>query len=140
MFDPYGDLVDQTYSKFNETLINNQGTHKQIENDETPQAEYPHENNSENTDTNENSAIFSFMPKILRDDEIAEGINFLKSKQREIFNIVHKWAKDFVKCNGYNVEPQRLFLSISESTDKSHLVKVIYNTMSKILFYHCKDP
>ena len=29
------DLVDQAYSKFNETLINNQDSHSQIKNDET---------------------------------------------------------------------------------------------------------
>ena len=27
------------------------------------------------------------------EDEIAEGINSLNSKQREVFNVVHKWAK-----------------------------------------------
>ena len=28
-FEPYGDLVDQAYSKFNETLINNQDPQRQ---------------------------------------------------------------------------------------------------------------
>ena len=30
-FEPYGDVVDQVCSKFNETLINNQDPHGQIE-------------------------------------------------------------------------------------------------------------
>ena len=30
--EPYGDVVDQVYSKFNETLINNQDPRGQIEN------------------------------------------------------------------------------------------------------------
>ena len=30
-FKPYGDLVDQVYSKFKETFINNQDPHSQIE-------------------------------------------------------------------------------------------------------------
>ena len=30
-FEPYGDVVDQAYSKFNETLINNQDPRGQIE-------------------------------------------------------------------------------------------------------------
>ena len=35
-------LVNQAYSKFNETLINSQDTNSQIKNDETPRAEeYP---------------------------------------------------------------------------------------------------
>ena len=38
-FGPYGDLVDQVYSKFNETFIDNQDPHSQTENDETPEAD-----------------------------------------------------------------------------------------------------
>ena len=32
-----------------------------------------------------------------------------------------------------------MFLSSSEATGKSHLVKVIYNAILKTLLYHCKD-
>ena len=35
----------------------------------------------------------------------------LKSKQREVFEVVHKWVKEYVKCNGHNVEPIHIFLS-----------------------------
>ena len=31
-------------------------------------------------------------------------------------------------------------VSGSGETNKSHLVKVIYNAISKTLLYHCKDP
>ena len=51
-FELYGDLVDQVYSKFNETLISNQNPQSQIENDETPGAEYSNESYSENRETN----------------------------------------------------------------------------------------
>ena len=33
-----------------------------------------------------------------------------------------------------------IFLSGNGGTGKSHLVKVKYNTISKTLLYHCKDP
>ena len=36
-FQPYGDLVDQVFSQFKETLVNSQDPHGQIENDETPE-------------------------------------------------------------------------------------------------------
>ena len=88
------------YSRLNETLVNNQNPHSQIENDEIPGAEYPNDNDSEDTETNKTSTIPTFMPKISTDDEIAKGINSLNSKQREVFNVVHKWAKEYVKCNG----------------------------------------
>ena len=71
-FEPYGDLVDQGYSNCNAALINNQNPHSQTENDETAVAEYPNENDSEDTETNKNCPISNFMPKILPDDEIGE--------------------------------------------------------------------
>ena len=53
------------FSQYNENLINNQNPElRQIENDETPGAEYPNENDSEDKETNESSAIPNFMPKL----------------------------------------------------------------------------
>ena len=111
-FKPYGELIDEVYSRLNDTLIINRNPYSQIENDEIPGAEYPN-------------------------DKDSEGINSLNSKQK-VFNVVHKWAKEHVKCNAHNFEPIHIFLSGSGRTGKSHLVKVIYNTTSKTLFYHCK--
>ena len=79
------------------------------------------------------------MPNILPDDEIVEGINSLYLKQREFFNVVHAWSKDYVEYNGYGVEPVHIFLSGSGGTEKLPLVKVIYNAISKASLYHCKD-
>ena len=74
-FEPYGDLVDQAFPQFNENLINKQDPHSQIENDETAAPEYRNESDSEEEETNNNSALSNFMPQILQ--EIAEGINSL---------------------------------------------------------------
>ena len=139
-FESYGDLADQAYSKFNEILVNNQDPQSQIENDETPGAEYSNESCSENRETNKATSTANFMSKILPDNDIAEGKNSLNSKQRDVFNVVHTWARDYVKYNGHNVEPVHIFLSGSKTTGKSHLVKVIYNAISKTLLYHSKDP
>ena len=65
-FEPYGDLVDQVFSQFNENSINNQDPHSQIENYETPEAEYPNENDSEETETNKTSAIPNLMSQVLK--------------------------------------------------------------------------
>ena len=65
------------------------------------------------------------MPKILPDDEIAEGIISLNLKQRAVFSVAHTWAKDYVKYNGNDVEPVHVFLSGSGDTGKPHLVKVM---------------
>ena len=80
------------------------------------------------------------MPQILPDDEIAKGINSLNVKQSKVFSVVHTVAKNYVKCDGHDVEPVHIFLSGSGGTGKSHLVKVIYNAISKTLLYLCKDP
>ena len=130
-FEPYGDLVDEVYSRFSETLINNQDPHSQIENDEVPGAEYPNGNDSEYAETNETSTIPSFMLQVLPDNEIAEGINSVNSKQKEVFNVVHKWVKEYVKSNRHNVEPIYIFLLGSGGTGRSHLVKVIYQKLNE---------
>ena len=71
------------------------------------------------------------MPQILPDDEIAESMNSFNSKQREVvFNVVYAWVKDYVKCDGFYLEPIQIFLSGRGGTGISHLVSL----------YHCKDP
>ena len=92
------------------------------------------------TETNETSTIPNFILQILLDDEIGKSINSLNSKQRVVFNVVHTWAEDYVKCDGHNVEPIYIFLSGSGGRGKSYLVKVIYNAISKTLLYQCKNP
>ena len=124
-FESYGDKVDQAFSLFHRNSISNQNTHRQIENDETPGTKNSDENESGDTEKSKTSAITNFIPKILPDDEIAEGINSLKSKQRKVFNVVFTGGKDYV--------PVDIFLSGSGGTGKSHLMKVIQNAISK----HC---
>ena len=51
------------------------------------------------------------MLQILPDNEIVEGINSLNSKQREIFNMVHTWAKEYIKYDRHNVELIHMLLS-----------------------------
>lgn len=81
MFKPYSDLVDQTFSHFNETLINIQDLYNKIQNYKTPRAEYNNGNNSEGTETNKTSAIFNVMPKIIAGDGIEEEFKSNKSLQ-----------------------------------------------------------
>ena len=110
-FERYGDLVDQAFSQLNENSITNQDPHSQIEKDETPGTEYLLENDSEDAEINKTSAIPNFMPKILPDDEITEGIDSLNLKQREVFNVVHTRVEDYVKYNEHDVEPVYIFFS-----------------------------
>ena len=67
----------------------------------------------------------------MADDKILERINSLNSKQRDVSNIVHNWAKEYAKHKGVNVKPVQIFLSGSGGIFKSHLVKTIYKAVSK---------
>ena len=58
----------------------------------------------------------------------------MKPKQREVFNVVHAWAKDYVKYDGHHVETVHVFISGSRETSKSYFVKVIYENTSKAFF------
>ena len=49
------------------------------------------------------SADPNFILKVLPDDGITEDINSLDSKQREVSNVVHPWAKGYIKYNGIMV-------------------------------------
>ena len=59
-----------------------------------------------------------FKSQILPDDEMVESTNSLNLKEKEVFNVVHTWAEDYVKYDGHNVELINIFLSGSECTGK----------------------
>ena len=65
---------------------------------------------------------------------------FFEFKAKKVFNLVHKLAEAYVKCNGHNVEPVHLFLSSGGGTCKSHLLKVIHNAISKNIVLSWQRP
>ena len=42
-------------------------------------------------------ALGDFIPKIASDDEIAANIRSLNKKQRIMFDVLHQWARNYVK-------------------------------------------
>ena len=84
-------------------MIKNQNLQSQTENDKTAGVEYPNEEDSEERETNKtcNSQLY---------DEFEEDINLLNSKQREVFNVVYKWARHDEMYDEFNAEPVRIFL------------------------------
>ena len=111
---------------FDEKLFICETYHKHIYQNEIPCQAW---SDSEEGETNKTSGLPNFIAQILADNEIAAGINSLNSKQREYYNVVHAWAKDYVNDDRHNVEPIHIFLSGSGDIGKSHLVKVIYNAI-----------
>ena len=48
-------------------------------------------------------------------------------------------TKEYAKHDGVNSETLHIFLSGSEGTGKSHLVKTTYNFVLKTLLFNCKE-
>ena len=88
-FEAYGDLVNQAYSKLIRYWLTIKDQHNQIANNKTSVAEYPNENDSEDTEGNRAFAIPNFMSQLLPDDEIAKNMDPLSSKKTEVFNVVY---------------------------------------------------
>ena len=114
-FDPYHDLVDQTFLQFNDNLINNQDPQNQIENKEKLGAKYPKESDSEERETNKTFALLNFMPQLLPDGEIVKGINSLNQKQREVFDVVHTWAKIIQNMMTIMLNQSTYFFQVEEA-------------------------
>ena len=72
------------------------------------------------------------MSQKLPDKESGKSVFSLNSKQRELFNVLHTWGKDYSKYNRHDVEPVKIFVSGKGGTNKSHLAKVIYKVISEI--------
>ena len=144
-FEPFAEIVDEAYANFNAEETGNQEPFEQNSDDETNQGRN-NENSSEDSNTLKNDAKIGgySMPPLLSDDEIGENIRVLNKKQRIIFDIVYEWARDYVKMKSLNrsrnVEPIHLFVSGSGGTGKSHLIKTIYQAVSKTLVYHSENP
>ena len=100
-FEPYSAIVDRAYENLNSEFVDNQDAYGQIENDKTGKPIYneedaePHEQNTQVDESN--LALGDFIPKIATDNEIAPDIRNLNKKQRIVFDVLHQWAKNYVK-------------------------------------------
>ena len=79
----------------------------------------------------------------LSDSKLHEKIRSLNSQQRIVFEVVNKWARDYVKylssASQMKVEPIYIFLTGSAGCGKSHLINTLYHTLTKALAYHARN-
>ena len=77
-------------------------------------------------------------------DSIGENISSLNPKQRQVFEIIHQWSKDYIKNLSRKVmkkvEPFHIFLTGDDGVGKLHLIKTIYTSVNKLLIYKGGNP
>ena len=81
-----------------------------------------------------NTNAFTNQLRVVPDDDVInKNIRSVNMQQREIFNFVHKWPRDFIKSLGCkihgNVKPG------GAGVAKYHLTKTIYMSLGKVLIY-----
>lgn len=77
--------------------------------------------------------------QLCKDEENNALIRSLNKNQRSVFDVVLNWGKRFIqniKCKvPIPLQPIRIFLTGGGGVGKSHLIKCIYNCLSKLLAY-----
>ena len=148
---PYDELVNEAFRNYRADLDTNLDAFAQQENEEVEeelismQNEDNHEiEDAELTPSSELLPPSTTILSVLCDNEINDKIRSLNFKQREIFEVILTWAKMFVKYRNSelerNVEPLHIFLTGQGGCGKSHLVKTIYHSLSKLLLRKGADP
>ena len=84
-----------------------------------------------------NYAIFNNANSIIHDDELNEKIRSLNRKQRQILDIIHDWAKRYVKNLQvhipFGINTLIVFITGNGGCGKSHLIRTIYHSLTKTL-------
>ena len=133
-------------------IRHNQDSYAQQENDDVEQSIQASRNLFADSDSDDEPELFTSeinttVPTqqiLLDDDTLNEKICSLNVQQRQIFNVVNKWARETVKNisskSPTKVEPIYIFLTGKGGCGKSHLINTITHSVSKTLSYHAKDP
>ena len=148
-FEPDGDLVNLVLQNYRDDMVHNQDSFAQQENEEVMDLMNIDQGSSEDDNNDNDTEEQSFAPfvqarhEFQSDDEINAHIRTLNSKQKEIFDVVLNWGKRHVQNlkskNPILLDPIHIFLTGGAGVGKSHLVKCIYNCLSKLLAYKSEE-
>ena len=138
-FEPYGDMVDSALCTLHQVMNTFTEPPDNVFNvTVTDDEDSPCEQHS-------SSSYNSYRTSpILSDDQITSMIDSLNENQMDIFLVVNKWARDYVKYSTFNtpassVSPLHLFITGNGGCGKSYLVKTIFHSLKKTLCYNAKD-
>ena len=138
-FEPFGDLVEAVLTDFRTDLTSNPDSFAQQENDEVedmlpPQDDDPDEDIPPLTEL---TGLAECSATLMPHTKINSKIRSLNTKQREIYEVINKWARDFIKKRSCvvntDVPPIHLFITGSGGYGKSHLIKPVYHSLTKTL-------
>ena len=150
-FEPFADLVDTALCNMHANLSHNQDSYAQQENDAIS-VMLQATSSLIDEDPEDETVIFndekSFSPiattVMMSDDDINENIRSLNCKQRVIYNVINKWAREHTKNRSSLIpsiiKPLYLFITGNGGCGKSHLAKTVYHSLTKTLSYHTGEP
>ena len=90
------------------------------------------------TDVGYNNLMSNKLP-VISDNIINENIRSLNMKQREVFNFIYTWSRDYIKslrCKVIKkVKSFHIFITGRAGVGKSHLIKTNFLSLNKVLGY-----
>ena len=148
IIEPNGDIVDSAFSVYKIDHPHNMDSFAQQENEKTN--EELELNNVQEVNEETSSSDCNIDPSVSgsssvpADSDVNSNIPSLNRDQRNIFDAVHRWARNYVKCRSskiqHEVEPVHLFITGGGGCGKSHLLRKIYQAVTETLMYNGDDP
>ncbi|XP_057310099.1 uncharacterized protein LOC130648095 [Hydractinia symbiolongicarpus] len=145
-FEPFSDLIDTALSNLRTDLLTNQDAFTAHENDEVQDEMIETIDeivDDENVVFDSEINVSTNNSEFLSNAELNPMISSLNYKQRQVFDLVYDWACRYIKnlsaIRKIEVTPLYIFLTGAGGCGKSHLIKTIYQAMSKVLSYKSKD-
>ena len=153
LVEPFTTIVDNTFLRLSSDNDNILDLYDQQENDEVNyyltediddfESEAFETIEAHSADVGNNNLISNNMIPAIPNNIINENIRSLNMKQREVFNFIHKWSRDYIKslrCKVIKkVKSFHIFIPDSAGIGKSHLIKAIFLSLYKALRYKGGD-
>ena len=129
--EPFATIVDDAFLRISCDIDSNMDPHGQQENDEITEnmVDFPDNFDTDTLETTEtqsadlgNTNAFTNQLRVIPDDNVInKNIRSLNMQQREIFNFVHKWSRDFIKSLGckihQHVKPFHISITVEQGLE-----------------------
>ena len=155
LVEPFSDIVDEAFLHFRSDLTPSWDPFLQQENgdvnNELLERENIEEEQSDDIQSSDTPHAFSRyaatstqISTVLTDTDLSQKIRSLNLKQRQVFDFAYNWVKSYIiskSAYGRQVPvPLHLFLSGNGGCGKSHLIKTINHSVSKLFLYQSGRP